>query len=78
MFPGAPEGIRTPNPRLRRPLLYPTELQAQVPPSLRRASAVDPLTIKNFTIWGGTCQPCKSSARKKTGRGAIWSDGTTA
>ena len=25
---GAPEGIRTPDPRLRRPLLYPTELQA--------------------------------------------------
>ena len=24
---GAPEGIRTPDPRLRRPLLYPTELQ---------------------------------------------------
>ena len=27
---GAPEGIRTPDPRLRRPLLYPTELQAQI------------------------------------------------
>ena len=25
---GAPEGIRTPDPRLRRPLLYPAELQA--------------------------------------------------
>ena len=25
----APEGIRTPDPRLRRPLLYPAELQAQ-------------------------------------------------
>ena len=24
---GAPEGIRTPDPRLRRPMLYPTELQ---------------------------------------------------
>ena len=24
-----PEGIRTPDPRLRRPLLYPTEPQAQ-------------------------------------------------
>ena len=24
---GAPEGIRTPDPRLRRPLLYPAELQ---------------------------------------------------
>ena len=27
---GAPEGIRTPDTRLRRPLLYPTELQAHV------------------------------------------------
>ena len=27
-MPGAPEGIRTPDPRLRRPMLYPTELQA--------------------------------------------------
>jgi hypothetical protein len=27
---GAPEGIRTPGPRLRRPLLYPTELQAHM------------------------------------------------
>ena len=25
---GAPEGARTPDPRLRRPLLYPAELQA--------------------------------------------------
>ena len=28
---GAPEGIRTPDPRLRRPLLYPTELQVHTP-----------------------------------------------
>ena len=27
---GAPEEIRTPDPRLRRPLLYPTELQAHI------------------------------------------------
>ena len=27
---GAPEGIRTPDPRLRRPLLYPAELQAHI------------------------------------------------
>jgi hypothetical protein len=25
-----PEGIRTPDPRLRRPMLYPTELQTQI------------------------------------------------
>jgi hypothetical protein len=28
---GAPGGNRTPDPRLRRPLLYPTELQARAP-----------------------------------------------
>ena len=28
----APEGIRTPDPRLRRPLLYPAELQAHLLP----------------------------------------------
>ena len=27
---GAPEGIRTPDPRLRRPMLYPTELQVRI------------------------------------------------
>jgi hypothetical protein len=27
--PTVPEGIRTPDPRLRRPLLYPAELQTQ-------------------------------------------------
>ena len=27
---GAPEGIRTPDPLLRRQMLYPTELQAQI------------------------------------------------
>ena len=27
---GAPEGTRTPDTRLRRPLLYPAELQAQI------------------------------------------------
>ena len=28
---GAPEGIRTPDTRLRRPVLYPTELQVRTP-----------------------------------------------
>ena len=28
--PNVPEGIRTPDPRLRRPLLYPTELQTHL------------------------------------------------
>ena len=31
---GAPEGIRTPDPRLRRPMLYPTELQVRLAFSL--------------------------------------------
>ena len=30
LFIGAPEGIRTPGPLLRRQLLYPTELQARM------------------------------------------------
>ena len=33
---GAPEGIRTPDPRLRRPLLYPAELQAHFAAKQRR------------------------------------------
>ena len=33
---GAPEGIRTPDPRLRRPMLYPTELQTHIFMSLVR------------------------------------------
>ena len=27
---GAPEGIRTPDPRLRRPMLYPAELRVHI------------------------------------------------
>jgi hypothetical protein len=33
---GAPEGIRTPDPLLRRQLLYPTELQAQIKQSSKK------------------------------------------
>ena len=36
---GAPEEIRTPDTRLRRPLLYPTELQAQI---LERVMGIGP------------------------------------
>ena len=36
---GAPAGIRTPDTRLRRPLLYPTELQAHIP-SPRKSTLV--------------------------------------
>ena len=42
-FYGAPEGIRTPGPLLRRQLLYPTELQAQLIIENRQ------LSIDNFT-----------------------------
>ena len=37
---GAPEGIRTPDPRLRRQLLYPTELKAQK--NLERVMGIEP------------------------------------
>ena len=36
---GAPEGIRTPDPRLRRPMLYPTELQVH--------------KVSPFSLWSG-------------------------
>ena len=38
---GAPEEIRTPDTRLRRPLLYPTELQAHVIRLLKKSGAGD-------------------------------------
>ena len=37
---GAPGGIRTPDPRLRRPLLYPTELQTQE--KMERVMGIEP------------------------------------
>ena len=38
---GAPEGIRTPDPRLRRPMLYPTELQVHTLSLPRNVGAGD-------------------------------------
>ena len=38
---GAPEEIRTPDTRLRRPLLYPTELQAQLDTPAKESGAGD-------------------------------------
>ena len=38
---GAPEEIRTPDTRLRRPLLYPTELQAHVTDTIAPAKIVE-------------------------------------
>ena len=54
---GAPEGIRTPDPRLRRPLLYPTELQTQkrvmgIEPTYPAWKAgVLPLNYTRICIW---------------------------
>ena len=56
---GAPEGIRTPDPRLRRPLLYPAELQAHVAAELcRRWFTEEPslLTEMNFITNHHACQ----------------------
>ena len=39
---GDPGGIRTPDPRLRRPLLYPTELLDHI--ILERAMGIEPTT----------------------------------
>ena len=36
-----PEGIRTPDPRLRRPLLYPAELQTQNTSLIQQALPLD-------------------------------------
>ena len=38
---GAPEGIRTPDPRLRRPMLYPTELQVHISRAVKVSGAGD-------------------------------------
>ena len=64
---GAPEGIRTPDPRLRRPLLCPTELQAHH----RRCSEPDtsgiasPLTISDITI---STKPCQLQIGRTSGQ----------
>ena len=42
MNTGDPGGIRTPDPRLRRPLLYPTELLNHI--NLERAMGIEPTT----------------------------------
>ena len=48
------EGFGTHGPRLRRPLLYPTELQAQA--SLSSDAAAFPLTRTNYTDSNRFCQ----------------------
>ena len=49
---GAPEGIRTPDPRLRRPMLYPTELQVRK-------------SIAWYKVWSGWWE---SDPRSQLGR----------
>ena len=49
---GAPEGIRTPDPRLRRPLLYPTELRAH---PISQAVKFIPPTGMNYTTSFRVC-----------------------
>ncbi|MDO4351331.1 MAG: hypothetical protein Q4C35_11990, partial [Eubacteriales bacterium] len=46
-----------PDPRLRRPLLYPAELQAQIARSAWGRSSGYPLTVSNCTIKLVQCQP---------------------
>ena len=41
---GDPGGIRTPDPRLRRPLLYPTELLNHIVKLVERAMGIEPTT----------------------------------
>ena len=43
-FIGDPGGIRTPDPRLRRPLLYPTELLNHIVKLVERAMGIEPTT----------------------------------
>ncbi len=43
-FVGAPGGIRTPDPRIRSPMLYPAELRA------RRSNFHIPYTIEHFKV----------------------------
>ena len=53
---GAPEGIRTPDPRLRRPLLYPAELQAQAA-ELSSSHQLSLLTVMYVITVSLVCQP---------------------
>ena len=58
---GDPGGIRTPDPRLRRPLLYPTELLDHI--ILERAMGIEPTT----SAWKAEVLPLNYT-RAKSGR----------
>ena len=48
-----PEGIRTPDPRLRRPLLYPAELQVQAFGGTSKLNIASKLNQKHYSVKSG-------------------------
>ena len=56
-----PEGIRTPDPRLRRPLLYPAELQTHFSASLteKRVMGIEP----TYPAWKAGVLPLNYTRR---------------
>ena len=67
---GAPEGIRTPDTRLRRPVLYPTELQVHTPFVLSYLIIGCGLVRQVSPSSGG--HPCVLSANTRSTRKPIW------
>ena len=63
---GAPGGIRTHGPRLRRPLLYPTELLDQ----LERAMGIEPTT----SAWKAEVLPLNYTRNLLSNALCIWSE----
>ena len=60
------EGIRTPDPRLRRPLLYPTELLNH----LERAMGIEPTT----SAWKAEVLPLNYTRNLLSNALCIWSE----
>ena len=60
-----PEGIRTPDPRLRRPLLYPAELQTHFSASLteKRVMGIEP----TYPAWKAGVLPLNYTRRSQYG-----------
>ena len=58
LYFGDPGGIRTPDPRLRRPLLYPTELLDHI--KLERAMGIEPTT----SAWKAEVLPLNYTRKK--------------
>ena len=54
-----PEGIRTPDPRLRRPLLYPAELQTHALFSEKRVMGIEP----TYPAWKAGVLPLNYTRR---------------